>query len=295
VLVEPDDGYGPVDAFIGDARRTLDMTMYELADPEAEAALEADAARGVDVRVLLDADDAGRGVNGPAATALAAAGVHVAWADAGEIFHQKTITVDGATSLIMTGNLTSQYDATTRDFGLVDADPADVAAIESTFDADLSGGAPGPAPAGTDLLWSPGSEGPLVALIGSAQHAVVTESEEMDSTAVEGALEADARRGVDVEVVMTDSSSWDAAFAQLAAAGVHVVLYRGESPLYIHAKVTVVDAGLPGQRAFLGSQNFSTASMRYNRELGVVTADPGVVGTLASVLEGDARGGTPWS
>ncbi len=37
------------------------------------------------------------------------------------------------------------------------------------------------------------------------------------------------------------------------------------SALYIHAKVIDVD----GAKAFLGSENFSTASLEYNRELGV--------------------------
>lgn len=293
--MEPNDGYGPVDAFIAGARHRVDMTMYELADPTAEAALTADAARGVDVRVLLDADDEGASVNGPASQALAAGGVHVAWSYRGEIFHQKTITVDGATSLIMTGNLTAQYYATTRDFAVYDTDATDVAAIETTFTADFAGGSPAPAPPADYLLWSPNSEAALVALIGSAQHTLVAESEEMDSAAIAGALETDAQRGVDVDVVMTDSSSWSSAFARLQAAGVHVLVYEGESPLYIHAKVVLVDAGLTDQQVFVGSQNFSTASMVYNRELGVITTVPAYVNPIASTLAGDVAGATPWS
>ncbi len=295
LLVEPDDGQGPVDRFIASARRSLDMTMYELSDPPAEAALAADAARGVRVRVLLDRAYAGAAVNGPAAAALAAAGVHVTWFRAGVLLHQKTITVDGTRSLIMTGNLTARYEPTSRDFAVVDADPTDVDAIESMFAADLSGGLPVVGGPDGDLLWSPGSEGALVGLIGAARHTVVTESEEMDSQAVEAALEGDARRGVDVDVVMTDSSSWSAAFGALTAAGVHVVVYRGESPRYIHAKAVLVDGGLAGQRAFVGSENFSTASLRYDRELGIVTSDPVVLARLGTVLAGDVRGGIPWT
>ncbi len=62
----------------------------------------------------------------------------------------------------------------------------------------------------------PGSESELVALIGSAAHSVVVENEEMDSTAIEEALEADAQRGVSVTVVMTADSEWDAAFSRLS-------------------------------------------------------------------------------
>jgi cardiolipin synthase A/B len=165
----------------------------------------------------------------------------------------------------------------------------------TTFGADFAGGAPAPAPAGHQLLWSPDSESTLVGLVTSAQHTVVVESEEMHSTAVESALEADARRGVVVDVVMTDASSWHAAFAALEAAGVHVVVYEGELPLYIHAKAVLVDGGLADQQAFVGSQNLSTASMVYNRELGIVTGDPAVLHRLGTVLAADVAGGRPWT
>ncbi len=54
LLIEPGPGIGPIYKLITGARHSVDLTMYELADPAAEADLAADAARGVDVRVLLD-------------------------------------------------------------------------------------------------------------------------------------------------------------------------------------------------------------------------------------------------
>ena len=80
---------------------------------------------------------------------------------------------------------------------------------------------------------------------------------------------------------MTADSEWDAAFSQLESDGVHVVLYPDTaSALYIHAKVIDVD----GTKAFLGSENFSTASLDYNRELGLITSAAGVLGPLNSTL-----------
>ena len=266
------------------------MTMYELSDTTAEQILIADHQRGVRVRVLLDRDYSGGSVNQAAYATLSSAGVPVAWANDSEIFHQKTITVDGAESAIMTGNLTPQYYATTRDFVVMDSQAADVAAIESVFATDWSGAAPSPGPPGVDLVWSPGSEPQLAALINSATRSVVVENEEMDSTAIEGALESDARRGVDVTVVMTADTEWDSAFSQLESAGVHVVLYPDtSSALYIHAKVIDVDSA----RAFVGSENFSTASLDYNRELGLITSSAGVLGPLNNTLSGDISGGQP--
>jgi len=65
--------------------------------------------------------------------------------------------------------------------------------------------------------------------------------------------------------------------------------------LYIHAKVIVADAGRSGERALVGSQNFSVASLDYNRELGVLTRDRAVVAALSATLRADYGGGTPYS
>jgi cardiolipin synthase A/B len=278
----------PVYDFISSARRTLDMTMYELSDPSAEQLLIADEQKGVKVRVLLDRDYSGASVNAAAYTTLSAAGVQVAWTNKSEIFHQKTITVDGAESAIMTGNLTSRYYPTTRDFVVMDSQATDVASIESVFNSDWSGAAPSPGPEGTDLVWSPGSEPQLAALINTASRNVTIENEEMDSTPIEAALEVAARRGVDVTVIMTSNSDWDSAFVQLESAGVHVVLYPNTSSArYIHAKAIDVD----GTKAFLGSENFSNSSLDNNRELGLITTSPAVVGPLGATLLSDAAGG----
>ena len=87
---------------------------------------------------------------------------------------------------------------------------------------------------------------------------------------------------------MTADAEWDSAFSQLESDGVHVVLYPDtSSALYIHAKVIDVDSA----KAFVGSENFSTASLDYNRELGLVTNSAGVVGPLNGALSGDVSGG----
>ena len=292
LLTEPQAGMTPLYDFMSSARQSLDMTMYELSDPQTDQILIADHQRGVRVRVLLDHDYSGGTVNQAAYSALSSAGVQVAWANDSEIFHQKTITVDGDESAIMTGNLTSQYYATTRDFVVMDGQRPDVAAIESVFSVDWSGASPSAGQPGDDLVWSPGSEPQLAALIGSATRSVKVENEEMDSTSIEDALESDARRGVDVTVVMTADSEWDSAFSQLESAGVHIVLYPDtSSALYIHAKVIDVD----GTKAFVGSENFSTASLDYNRELGIITTSGSVLNPLNSALASDIAGGEPQS
>ncbi len=295
VLTEPAAGMGPIYQLITGARSSVDLTMYELADPTAEADLAADAARGVDVRVLLD-QHLERSANTGAYDYLAARGVHVRWGPAGTTYHQKTLTVDDDTSVIMTGNLVAEDYPGTRDFAVIDTGPADVAAIVATFDADFAGAAITP-PDGTDLVWSPtNAEASVLSVINGAARTLAVEDEEMDDPAVTGALAAAAQRGVDVTITMTADPEWDQAFTELARAGAHIRLYADDSSaLYIHAKAIVADAGLPGQQVLAGSQNFSVASLDYNRELGILTSDPAVVAAIAATLAGDYAGAAPYA
>src|SRR3984885_1784217 len=82
----PGAGYDGMYQQIGQARRSIDMEIYELADPIAEHDLVLAADRGVHVRVLLDKDFNGGEVNGAAFRYLTAQGVDVKWAPAGYLF-----------------------------------------------------------------------------------------------------------------------------------------------------------------------------------------------------------------
>jgi cardiolipin synthase A/B len=94
---------------------------------------------------------------------------------------------------------------------------------------------------------------------------------------------------------MTGSSSWASAFAELIAAGVHIRVYSPSAALYIHAKVLVRDPGASDQEAFAGSQNFSTESLRYNRELGIVLDGTALVKQLEAMIQRDFSGAIPWT
>ena len=290
LITEPNQGVAPVLGAIEHAKHTVALVMYEAEDPQVDAALAADEHRGVSVRVLLNHGDYGHGFpeNQPAFAYLQAHGVPVRWTPSYfALTHQKTLVVDG-TAYILTFNFTPDYYASSRDFGVVDSNRDDVSAILQTFDADWSGRRVVPSD-GTDLVWSPGSEQALLNLIASAHGWMDVYNEEMDEADVEQALEADARRGVDVEVTMTADPSWDAAFSELAAAGVHVRTYAADAPLYIHAKMIATSTS-----AFLGSENFSDASLLDNRELGLILATPSIITSLRHTFDADYAGARPF-
>ncbi len=292
--VEPEDGLARVYGSIAAAKKSIDLEMYELVDPRVESVLAQAAARGVDVRVILDHHrEAAR--NAAAYAYLAAHRVQVAWAPpAFDADHEKAMVVDTAEAWIMTLNFTSAYYANTRDFAVLDTNPADVSAIVSTFDADFANRAIAPSD-GADLVWSPtNASDALLSMIAAARRSLWVESEELSDPADVHALLEAARRGVAVHVIMNDTSRYAWAFDALVAAGARVGTYPGDPGLYIHAKVIVEDPGTQDASAFLGSENFSSASLFYNRELGLITRERSIVGGLAAVLERDFSGSTPW-
>jgi phosphatidylserine/phosphatidylglycerophosphate/cardiolipin synthase-like enzyme len=294
LIVEPDAGMQPVYALLASPKRSLDLTIYELSDPTAEALIADDATRGVVVRVVLD-HRLEAGHNQAAYDYLASRQVQVRWSSARYFAtHEKAFVIDGSTAVVMSLNLTSSYYASSRDVAVVDPDPRDAAAIDAVFVADFAG-RPTPTPAADDLVWSPQqSAADLVALIDHARTSIRLESEELNSPPVVDALRAAARRGVAVQIAMTYQADWLPAFRSLVDVGSHISLMYGENPLYIHAKLLIVDAGRPDQRAFVGSENISNASLFHDRELGVVLLQPALVDQLAKLVDSDLSAGRPF-
>src|SRR5450631_1509889 len=298
LIVEPKAGYQPIYDFISGARVSIDMTMYQLSDSKAQDALKAAAKRGVKVRVLLDSDTAGGGnstMNEAAYSDLATNGVDVRWAWSGTLWHQKSISLDGLAAAVMTCNLNAQDYPVVRDFAVITNNPATVAGMGATFDKDWQATSSPPtsgvAGSGSDLVWSPGAQTPLVDLIESARtgSTIWAEDEQLNSQPIQQALVSAAKRGVTVNFLMTYSSDWASGLAALSQGGVHVKVYQPNAPIYIHAKALTVN----DDTAYEGSANFTTAMTDQNRNVGIITKVPGVVGGIRSTIASDFAGAAP--
>ena len=302
---EPDNSVTPLYTFVNNAQHTIDMTMYALEDTAFSADLVAACGRGVKVRVILDTNNEKSG-NTAAYTLLnATTNCSAVWANKSfQVTHQKSIIVDGTQVAIMSLNLQSQYYSTTRDFALIENDPVDIAAIQATFNMDYGAGnttstteyaySPG---AGDDLIWSPTTAAPdMQAIINNATKTLLVENEEMATSAsyIVSDLVAACTRGVTVRIAMEYSSSYVSNFNALKAAGCKLSTYNNPNGFYIHAKAVVADYGLPTQNVYMGSINYSNASMNQNRELGVYIADPASVQLLNATMASDYAGGTPY-
>ncbi|WP_406445241.1 phospholipase D-like domain-containing protein [Streptomyces sp. NBC_00631] len=281
--------------FVNSATTSLDMTMYELEDTTAVNDLIALKNKGVTVRVVLD--QAHKSANNSAYTALTNAGVGVAWSPSSFVYtHQKTITVDGTKSLVLTGNLTSQYYSTGRDYGVFTDDTRDVAAIEKVFNADYAGTSITPTD-GDHLLWSPtDSRSRLLTVINAATKTLDVEELEFSDSTVVNAIVARAEAGVKVRVVLETPGDYSSEVSAIKAAGGTVVGYSDPAGFYIHAKAMVADYGLSTQEVEAGSMNISSNSLSSNRELGIILTGTGVAQSVATTVEttfnSDYAGGT---
>jgi cardiolipin synthase len=293
LIVEPDDGRSPVLQILAAAKSTIDLTIYEIGDPQIMAALTAAAGRGVAVRVLYNWYSFSPHMQQEVTTSIATltkAGVQCKIAPKQfENTHEKTFVIDGATAIVMSFNLTSEYFVQSRDFGIVTTVAAEVAEIAAVFNADWNGQSASPSAA--SLVWSPeNSRTRLMALINSAKATLDVYCEEVDDPGSLQTLVATAKRGVAVRfiaAVMTSEGKINAnarGVTFMNAGGVNAVC---KDNLYMHAKMVLADFAAPTAKAFVGSENFSCESLNDNRECGIIVTEPAILQRLESTFKSD--------
>jgi phosphatidylserine/phosphatidylglycerophosphate/cardiolipin synthase-like enzyme len=295
LITEPADDLTPIYNLLSSAKKSIDMTMYELTDITVTSILGKAAAAGVAVRVILDQNDEKK-ANTPAYNYLQENKVSVHWANpVYTATHQKTFTVDQATTAILTLNLTPTDYATTRDFAVITNNPADIAAIETTFNADFQNQSITP-PTGDNLVWSPtNSLSSIEALIAGAKTSLLLSQEEFEEPALEAALEAALKRGVAVTLVQENlEGKYTSTLTALKSAGAKIAVYTSSTGYYIHAKTILADYNTPTAQLFVGSENFTTESLGQNRELGLIFSDPASMTGIYTAVTADFNGGTPF-
>jgi cardiolipin synthase A/B len=296
LVTEPDQGLTAIYSLIASAKKSIDMTMYELTDVTVMDTFAKAAKAGVKVRVILDQSGDEKKVNTPAYNYLEENKCGVHWANpAYAVTHQKTVTVDAATSVIMTLNLTPTDYKTTRDFAVITNNAADVAAIETTFNADFTNAKITP-PTGENLVWSPtNASSALLGLIGGATKSMLMSQEEFGDEKLVAAVVAALKRGVAVSLVQENmSNQYSDTLTTMKTAGARIATYSSTTGRYIHAKTVLADYGSANAKLFVGSENFTTDSLADNRELGLIFSDPGCMAGVSAAITADFNGGTPF-
>jgi len=292
LTIGPDDGPSPVLDAIRGARRRILLEMYLLTSPDALSALVAAHSAGVEVRVLLEPTPYGSpDANLPAFATLAAAGVDVRWTvrQTG-LVHTKLLVTDDRTATVMSLNMTSAGLSLNREYAIGDSGATDVRWAQAIWNADAVGGDPGAPPAGTRLIASPvDSRARLSAAIESARSTIAVEMEELSDADMVARLASAHDRGIAVTVVVPAADTSAATAAAVRTLGAGGVIVRRLAVPTVHAKAMVIDRRM----AYVGSVNFTRASLDDNREVGVLLDTPAIVGRVAATIAADAAMGMP--
>jgi cardiolipin synthase len=290
LIVEPDDGLGPVLEFFASAEKTLLIKQFTFTeDSFIEAVIERKNA-GVDVRVMLNpARSGGDRANDETFERFVNAGVAVQWANPKfYVTHEKSVVVDGSAALVATFNMCAKYFSLTRDYGVITYDPLHVAQITDVFDADWEHRDWRPS-AYEGLLWSnSNSRYHMARFIETAQHRLDIQHPKFVDAVILDSIAAAAGRGVKVHVLCGGKhgiSEWDIldTFASLRTLRRFGVKVHKQKNLRVHAKLLIADA----ETALVGSMNIDRSAFDLRRELGVTVSDPDVVGRLKQIFDAD--------
>lgn len=283
LFIQPATGRQPILEAINSAEQEILVEVYLLSDKEIINRLIEAKNRGVAVRVMIEEHPFGGGnVNRVSFEKLRDAGVEFKWTNPTfALTHEKAIIIDRQTLFILNQNLTTTAFSRNREYNVIDRNPEHVSEAVGIFEADWN--RVSYSPSSTSLVVSPeNARGKITALLNLAVRTIEMELEIVQDRDMINLL-AESGKRIAVRIIMPDfrkvPSNMDAA-EKLKAAGVSV---RTLSSPYVHAKLVLVDK----TRAYVGSVNFSDASLDQNRELGILISQPDIVDRLDRTFEED--------
>ncbi|WP_029112995.1 phosphatidylserine/phosphatidylglycerophosphate/cardiolipin synthase family protein [Mycobacterium sp. URHB0044] len=290
LIVQPDDGLGPVREFIESAQQSLFLKQFTFTSEDLIDAVIGRRQAGVDVRVMLNAARSGGDrANDETYERFTNAGITVQWANPKfYVTHEKSIVVDEKAALVATFNLCEKYFTLTRDYGVITQDPCHVAQIVEVFNADWNHVDWVPS-VYEGLLWSnSNSRFHMAQFIDTATHRLDVQHPKYVDAVILDHLAAASQRGVKVHVLcggrhgISDVDVLDT-FASLRTLGRLGVKVHKQKNLRVHAKLLIVD----DERALVGSMNIDRSAFDLRRELGLEVTEPAVVARLKSVFDED--------
>ena len=275
-----------LDAIVADvdaARQSVALAMFDLDTPQLTAALLRAIRRGVTVRAAIDSENLDAPEAALAAGRLQRAGAQVTFDRREPFQHNKVLVLDGAVVWVGSWNATDNDTFRNNNNMLRLVSRPLAAGYSRDLDALLAGrsdSSKATPPLKTTLgavpveaYWSPqgGAQQRLVALIGAARHSLRVLAFSFTADPVVSAVEAAARRGVPVSVVLEakNAAGTGSQLKRLRAAG--EALEDGNC-YNLHHKVMIIDERI----VVTGSYNFTNSAEQSHAETMLVVEDPAV-------------------
>jgi len=272
LLVQPDDGVGPVLEAIERAKTSLDLYVFRLAYPKLKRALADAVSRGVTVRALIAHVTAdGNATLRKLESDLLGMGVTVSRTAEDLIrYHCKVLIADRTTLYVLGYNLTRRDIGQARSLGLATRQKALVAEAIRLFEADFDRQLY--TPRLDKFVVSPfNSRASLLSLIEGAKERLLIYEPKLTDRLMQKAIELRAHAGIDVRIISK---------AAKKNGGFEVAAYPGDR---MHVRAIVQDS----KRVFIGSQGLRRAELDRRREVGVIADDKDVVRGVARIFEAD--------
>jgi hypothetical protein len=272
LIVEPEDGIGPILSAINKAKTGIDIGIFRLDRGDVAKALQAAVARGVPVRTLIAHTNRGGDKRlRKLEQNLLKTGASVRRTDDDlHRYHNKIMIVDKSRLYVLGFNYTALDVDKSRSFGLVTKNRILVREAIKLFEADS--------------LRQPYSAGPKAFLVspvnarerlaiflrGARKQLLLYDPKLTDPMMIRILHERRAA-GVSVRILGTLGKS---------GAGLTAEKFPGRR---LHVRAIVRD----GRQAFMGSQGLRKLELDGRREVGVIVTDPKVVSRMAAVFESD--------
>ena len=272
LLVQPDDGVGPLLEAIEGATASIDLYIFRLDYPSVEKALADAMIRGVVVRTLIahlngSGDEALRKLE----SRLLGLGATVSRTDEDLLrYHGKMMIVDRRTLYVLGYNFNRKDIDKSRSLGVATSRKDLVQEALTLFQADFDRKTYTP---GLDtFVVSPlNSRVVLLRLIESAERQLLIYDSRLTDNLMQRAIERRALAGVEVRVIGR---------VEKVLRQVQVEKCPGDR---LHVRAMAVD----GERAFVGSQSLRRAELERRREIGVIIDDQPTVRRIVETFESD--------
>jgi phosphatidylserine/phosphatidylglycerophosphate/cardiolipin synthase-like enzyme len=272
LLIQPEDGFGPLVAAITRARKTVDIVIFRFDRAEIEAALKAAAKRGVQVTALIThANEGGEKSLRKLEMRLLEGGVTVSRTSDDLVrYHDKLLIIDRRVLYVLSFNFTHLDVDHSRGFAIVTKKKTLVTEAlkllaadndRSKYEAGLDDFVVSPANARKQLL----------ALIHRAQKELLIYDPKISDVEMLGALNARAKHGVSVRII-----------GAVGRKSPHLNV-RPLGGFRLHTRTIIRD----GCEGFVGSQSLRKAELDSRREVGMIVRDATVITGLTNTFEAD--------
>jgi cardiolipin synthase len=272
LIVEPDDGIGPLVSAIKRAKTSIDIGIFRLDREDVASELRAAAGRGVRVRTLIaHTNRGGERRLRELEQDLLGKGASVRRTDDDlRRYHNKVMVVDRATLYVLGFNYTTLDVDESRSFGVVTKKRELVREALKLFEADSL--RQPYTPGLKAFLVSPGNaRARLAAFLGGARKELLVYDPKISDPMMIRILQERVGAGVSLRIM-----------GKLGKRGAALTAEKFPGKR-LHVRAIVRD----GRQVFVGSQGLRKLELDGRREVGLIVQDPKVVARMVAIFEVD--------